>query len=107
MSAFTEIHVHSLQPFTPDPEAVYPIDTIAHLADVPRHTVLLCCRHRLIAPKIDPVYGGYCFDVGTIQILKRVDYLHRECGINFAGIRIILGLMEEVERLRERVARGF
>lgn len=103
MSAFAEVHVRSLQPFTPDPETAYPIDTIAHLAHVPRHTVLLCCRHRLIEPQIDPIYGGYCFAAGTIQILKRVDYLHRECGINFSGIRIILGLMDEVERLRARV----
>jgi hypothetical protein len=36
-------------------------------------------------------------------MLQRVDYLYRDCGINFTGIRIIVGLMEEVERLRERV----
>lgn len=103
MSTFTEIPVYSLQHFTPDPEAVYPIDTIAHLADVPRHTVLLCCRHRLITPAVDPDYGGYSFSASAIQTLQRVNYLYRDCGINFAGIRIILGLMEEMERLREQV----
>jgi DNA-binding transcriptional MerR regulator len=102
MNASAEIP-HSLQRFTPDPDAVYPIDTIAHLADVPRHTVLLCCRHGLIAPEIDPDYGGYSFHVGTIPTLQQVNFLHYECGINFAGIRIILGLMEELDRLRERV----
>jgi hypothetical protein len=102
MHILSESRLHALQRFAPDPEAVYTLDAIAHLADVPRHTVLLCCRHHLIEPHVDPVYGGYYFEAGTIQILKRVDYLHRECGINFAGIRIILGLMEEVERLRER-----
>src|SRR5215207_2532329 len=103
MSTIAEIHVHSLQPFAPDPDAVYPIDTIAHLADVPRHMVLLCCRHRVITPQIDPEYGAYCFSSDVIPILKRVDYLYRECGINFTGVRIILGLMEEVETLRNRV----
>jgi DNA-binding transcriptional MerR regulator len=103
MRAFTVSSVHTLQRFTPNPDAVYPIDTIAHLAGVPRHTVLLCCRHRLIAPHEDPDYGGYRFDVGTIQTLQRVEYLYHECGINFDGIRIILGLMGEVERLRERL----
>jgi len=102
MRAFAET-VHSLQRFTPQPDAVYPVDTIAHLAGVPRHTVLLCCRHHLIAPHEDPNYGGYQFDVGTIQTLQRADYLYRECGINFAGVRIILGLMDEVERLRAKV----
>ena len=103
MRAYAESHVESLQRFTPQSGAIYPIDTIAHLAGVPRHTVLLCCRHHLIVPHEDPDYGGYHFEVGTIQILQRVDYLYRECGINFTGIRIIVGLMEEVERLRERV----
>jgi hypothetical protein len=103
MRAYAEIPVESLQRFTPKPDAIYPIDTIAHLAGVPRHTVLLCCRHHLIAPREDPEYGGYRFEVGTIQMLQRVDYLYRDCGINFTGIRIIVGLMEEVERLRERV----
>lgn len=106
MSAVAEIHFHALQPFAPDPGVIYPIDVIAHLADVPRHMVLLCCRHHLITPKIDPEYGGYCFDAGVIPVLKRVDYLYRECDINFAGVRIILGLMDEVEALRTQV-RGY
>jgi hypothetical protein len=95
--------VFPIQRFTPEPDAVYPVDTIAHLAGVPRHTVLLCCRHHLIAPHEDPEYGGYRFSVGTIRILQRADYLHRECGINFTGVRIILGLMDEVEELRAQV----
>lgn len=103
MRAFTDHIDQALERFTPDPKAVYPIDTIAHLAGVPRHTVLLCCRHHLIAPQEDPEYGGYQFDAGIIQTLQRVEYLHRECEINFAGIRIILGLMDEVERLRASV----
>jgi hypothetical protein len=103
MNTTAEIPIHTVQPFAPDPDEAYPIDTIAHLADVPRHVVLLCCRHRVIEPQIDPGYGGYRFSTATIRILRRVDYLHRDCGINFAGIRIILGLMDEVERLRARM----
>lgn len=103
MSAFAENSLNALERFTPMPSAIYSIDSIAHLAGVPRHTVLLCCRHHLITPIGDPEFGGYRFDVGAIQMLQRVDYLYRECGINFAGIRIIVGLMEEVERLRDRM----
>ncbi len=100
MNAFAEIPVHSLQPFAPDPELAYPIETIAHLANVPRHLVLLCCRHGLVAPEVDPEYGGYRFTGDAIRTLRRVDYLHADCGINFPGIRIILGLMDELDRLR-------
>jgi hypothetical protein len=103
MRAFAENSVSTLQRFTPHRDAVYPIDTIAHLAGVSRHTVLLCCRHHLVVPYEDPGYGGFQFSVGAIPTLQRVDYLYRECGINFTGVRIILGLMEEVERMRERL----
>ena len=102
MNAYAELPFHSLQQFRPDPEADYPIDVIAHLADVPRHLVLMACRHHLIVPQIDPVYGGLRFDATAIGTLRRISYLHDECEINFTGIRIILGLMDEVERLRER-----
>ena len=102
MTTHTAMPTSSLERFTPQSDAIYPIDTIAHLAGVPRHTVMLCCRHRLVVPHQDPEYGGYHFEVGTIPILQRVDYLHRQCEINFTGVRIILGLMEELERMRER-----
>lgn len=100
MNAYAEISVHAVQRFAPTRDAIYPIDTIAHLAAVPRHLVLLSCRHHLITPDVDPEYGGYRFDAAAIPILQRIDYLNRDCGINFAGIRIILELMSEVERLR-------
>ena len=100
MNAQTDIPAQALQRFAPDPDAIYSIDAAAHLAHVPRHLILLCCKYGLIAPQQDPEYGGYYFDFDTIRILKRVGYLHEDCGINFAGIRIILGLMEEVDRLR-------
>src|SRR4051794_26418695 len=73
MNMFAEIPVHSLQPFAPDPDEAYPIDTIAHLADVPRHLVLLCCRHNLIAPEVAPESGGYRFTADAIRMLRRAD----------------------------------
>src|SRR5688500_1220705 len=103
MSTFAETHPFAVERFMPQPDALYSIDTIALPAGVPRHTVLLCCRPRLVIPRADPAFGGYHFDVGTIQTLQRVDYLHRQCEINFTGVRIILGLMEEVERMRARL----
>jgi DNA-binding transcriptional MerR regulator len=106
MNAQPEVLVHALQRFSPDPEAVYSIDAAAHLSGMPRHLILVSCKHGLVAPLVDPDYGGYYFDHATIRVMKRINYLYSDCGINVAGIRIILGLMEEVERLRagERVS---
>lgn len=100
----TELHVYSLQPFAPNPVAVYPLDIAARLAGVPRHLVLVCCKHGLIEPQLDPDYGGYLFDAAAIHRLKRIEYLRSECGINFVGIEIILRLVDEVERLNDHRA---
>jgi hypothetical protein len=105
MSRFATIHLHALQRFEPDPDAVYPIDAAARLAGIPRHLVLVCCKHGLVRPLIDPEFGSYLFDTTAIRTLQRVGYLHNECAINMAGIQLIIQLMNEVERLRESAYR--
>jgi DNA-binding transcriptional MerR regulator len=90
----------AVQLFAPDPEALYSIDVAAHLARMPRHVVLVCCRRGLITPQLDPNYGGFYFDPDAIRMLQRIEYLRSACGVNFAGIQLILHLMTEVEQLR-------
>lgn len=99
MSTQTEVYIYALQPFVPDPDAVMPLDTAAHLARMPRHFVLVCCKRGFVTPFIDPDYGGYFFDAAAVRTLQRITYL-RQCGINLTGIRLILQLMDEVGRLR-------
>src|SRR3954471_7543064 len=94
------LHLHALQRFEPDPDAVYPIDSAAYLAGMPRHEILVCCKHGLVSPLIDQTYGSYLFDTDAIRTLQRIRYLRQECGINLPGIQMILQLMNEVERLR-------
>ena len=100
MSNETEIHIQALQRFAPDPAAVYPLDFAAHLAQMPRHAVLVCFKRGLISAVVDPLYGGYSFNAATIRTLQRIEYLRTDCGINLAGIEIILQLVNEVKRLR-------
>jgi MerR family transcriptional regulator/heat shock protein HspR len=80
--------------------ASYPIDLAARLAEMPRHRVLVCCKHGFVLPIIDPEDGRYYFDAASIRVLQRIEYLHTACGVNFTGIRIILSLVEELERVR-------
>lgn len=95
-----ETESYTLQIFTPEPDALFPIDAAALLARMPRHVVLVCCRRGLVAPHIDPDYGGFYFDQDAIRTLQRIEYLRTACGVNFAGIEIILQLMTDVEELR-------
>ena|SRR5688572_4518575 len=91
---------YAIQPFTPQNEVLYNLDEAAHLARLPRHFVVVCWKHGLISPQVDSTYGGLFFDCASIRSLQRIGYLHGECGVNLTGIKIILELMDEVERLR-------
>lgn len=96
----TETESYTLQVFAPEPSALFPIDTAAHLARMPRHIVLVCCRRGLVAPHLDPDYGGLYFDQDAVRTLQRIEYLRKSCGVNLAGIEIILKLMADMEELR-------
>lgn len=99
MNAYPEVSC-TVQPFEPAPAALYTIDAAAHLSGNSRHDVLLYCKHGLVSPYIDEDSGCWYFDAQSIQVLRRIEYLRGECGINFTGVQIILDLMREVERLR-------
>jgi MerR-like DNA binding protein len=93
----------SIEPFQPPPNAVYTIEITSHLADVPRRTILHYCKHGLISSAVDPTNRGYYFDRRAIRDLRRIEGLRSVCGDDMAGIKIILDLMNEVERLQFKV----
>ena len=92
-----------LQLFQPPPDAVFTIEGTAHLADVSRRTILVYCKHGLISPAGRTADSGYCFDGDTIRALRRINALRGVCGDDLSGIKIILDLMNEVERLHSEV----
>jgi DNA-binding transcriptional MerR regulator len=89
-----------LQLFDPPADAVYTIEAAAQLAGVPRRTILVYCKHRLLSPLLDARVQGYSFDGDGIRSLRRIEALRTVCGDDFAGIRIILDLTKELERLQ-------
>ena len=92
--------VRALQAFEPETHTVYTLEAASHLAHVPRRTILRYHKHGLVSPALDPNDGGYCFDGETIRTLRRIEHLRTHCGMNLDGIKMILDLMSEVERLR-------
>jgi DNA-binding transcriptional MerR regulator len=107
MNVVEEIPAATLQRFEPDADTVYPLDTAARIARVPRHLILVYYKHGLITPLSDPDYGGYYFTNEAIRTLQRIGHLHTTCGINLTGVRLILDLMDEVERLRHERGPAF
>lgn len=89
----------TLQLFEPRAHAIYTIDIAARLADLPRHTVLLCWRYGLVAPVTDSAAPGYYFTGNTVHVLRRVAALREVCRNDLPAIKIILELLERLDQM--------
>ena len=98
-----EVPSQAIQLFEPPEDAIYTIDATAHLVGVPRRTILVYCKHQLLSPVINRTDGGYCFDRDGVHALRRIEALRAVCGDELSGIKIILDLTKELERLRSVV----
>lgn len=103
MNGTQTITERGLQLFEPDPNAVYSLETASNLAQVRRHTILVFCKHGMISPVVDPEVDGYYFNDEAIRVLRRIGQMQRDYNINLTAARIIVELMNEVERLRGEV----
>jgi MerR family transcriptional regulator/heat shock protein HspR len=90
----------ALQVFEPGARAVYTIEVAAQMAQVPRRLIVLYYKHGLVTPVTDPAGPGWYFDDEAVRIVRRIEYLRATCGLNLAGIKLVMSLMNEVERLR-------
>lgn len=58
---------------------------------------------------IEPVYGGmesdtWLFDVDVIPMVKKIIRLRNDLGINYAGVGVVLELLNRLEDLERRIA---
>jgi DNA-binding transcriptional MerR regulator len=98
-----ENSMNALQVFEPDARTVYTIEMVAQMARVPRRLIVLYYKLGLVSPVYDPAGNGWYFDDEAIRIVRRIEYLRFTCGVNLTGIKLILELVDEVERLREEL----
>ena len=89
--------------FQPKPGVLYSLDATARIAGLPRRSILIYCRHRLIHPVIQPPYGVMEFTEEAIYALRRIEQLRTVHGLDLAWIRILFDLVNEVEQLRAEV----
>ena len=95
--------MNALQVFEPEAHTVYTIELAAQLAQVPRRLIVLYYKHGLVSPVRDPAGCGWYFDDEAIRVVRRIEYLRSVCGLNLAGIKLVMTLMDEVERLRSEL----
>jgi len=89
----------AMELFQPKPNALYSLDATAHLAGVPRRSILIYCRAGLVQPVVQPPYGVMEFTEEAIYALRRIEYLRTVHGLDLAWIKTMFDLLNEVERL--------
>lgn len=76
----------------------YTLEIVAEITGVESQTILFYQEQGLISP---PDAGE--FDDEAVRTLRRIEHLRRTCEANLAGLKLILALTDEVERLRSAV----
>ncbi len=80
-----------------EPNATYSLELFARISGVAEETIL---RYRECG-FIQPLRGDDDhYDDEALRTLRRIEHLRETCGVNDAGLRLILDLLDEVERLR-------
>lgn len=90
----------ALAAYQPEPNILYSLDTTAHLAGVPRRTLLIYCRRGLVQPVLQPPNGTMMFTDQTIYTIRRIEYLKTVHDNDLAWINTVFGLLNEIEHLR-------
>ena len=99
MSTSDELPVEAGEERRFEPE-VYSLEVIEKITLVPRRTILVYHRHGLIQSSTSPDRGQHVFDDEAVRALRRIESLRRRFRVNLAGIKLIMGLMREVDELR-------
>lgn len=90
----------ALELFEPRPNMFYSLDATAHLAGVPRRSILIYCRIGLVRPVIQPPHGVMEFTEEAVHTVRQIEHLRTVHGLDLAWIKILFDLLDEVERLR-------
>ena len=90
----------SIEVFQPKPNVFYSLDATAHLAGVPRRSILIYCRAGLIRPVVQPPYGVMEFTEEAIYTVRQIEHLRTVHSLDLAWLKTMFDLLDEVERLR-------
>jgi MerR family transcriptional regulator, heat shock protein HspR len=89
---------------SPNERGVYVISVVADLAGMHPQTLRMYERRGLIEPKRTSG-NSRRYSERDVQRLRRIHELTHEHGLNLEGVRTVMDLEGQVERLQERLAR--
>lgn len=82
--------------YEPEENASYQLDIVESLTGITSQTILHYQECGLIRTSVP--FGE--FDEEALRTLRRIEHLRDTCEVNITGLKLILDLMDEVERLR-------
>lgn len=86
---------NNLPLYVPDEHASYTLEMVAEITGVSSPTILHYQEQGLIQ------HTG--FDDEALHTLRRIDYLRSNCEANITGLKLILDLLDQVERLQTQL----
>jgi len=92
---------HNPLVFEPDMEVSYTLEVVSELTGLSQQTILLYREQGLLGSAASDETGVEPFNDETLRTLRRIEHLRATCDMNVAGLKLLLDLMDEVDRLRE------
>jgi DNA-binding transcriptional MerR regulator len=93
----------AMDEFSVHADATYSIEALAELAGVAPGVVVEYCEVGILRPGTMATERE--FDAEALRVLRRAEHLRAACGANMAGLRLMLEMMDEIERLRRALRR--
>jgi len=90
----------ALEQYQPKPNVLYSLDVAAHIAGVPRRSILIYCRVGLVRAVFQPPHGVMVFTEEAIHTVRRIEHVRAEHGPDLTLLKTLFDLIEEVEHLR-------
>ena len=82
--------------YEPDEHATYSLEIVAKITGVDTETILRYQAQGLL----EPVADSTTFDDESVHTLRRIEHLRRRFETNLSGVRLMLNLMDEIDRLK-------
>ncbi|NVN90071.1 MAG: hypothetical protein HXX11_05650 [Desulfuromonadales bacterium] len=90
----------ALEVYQPKPDILYSLDVAAHIAGVPRRSILIYCRSGLVRSVSQPPYGVMAFTEEAIHTVRKIEHVRTMHSPDLALLKTMFDLLEEVECLR-------
>jgi DNA-binding transcriptional MerR regulator len=82
-------------------DAAYTLDVLCELVGVPSQTILHYQEHGLIVPAAAAGRSSRRFNDETLRTLRRIEHLRAHYEMNLRSLKFTLGLLQDLERLRD------